>query len=238
MHRSERIPTLQIDHISPGSAEVPPQAVLYLDTASASAVPLLEYLERHAQEYPSFRYIVRYKPSSASSGKLGSGRDVPLSGYGVELALKKTDYLVVDDRAAPVQKSEGANGAVTKNVEAGPFDAELGADPWSELSTPLRPTEIAGESYPIRSWCSARWLIRADVHVKAAAFIASSSNPLEALQHISQDFPKYSAALARKVIITDAVQDKIRSMERRGQADATIYVNGKSVMAEEITAFS
>jgi UDP-glucose:glycoprotein glucosyltransferase len=74
--------------------------------------------------------------------------------------------------------------------------------------------------------------------VKAAAFIASTPNPLEALLHISQDFPKYSAALARNVNITDAVQNRIDYMERRGQVDAAIYVNGKSVMAEEITAFS
>jgi UDP-glucose:glycoprotein glucosyltransferase len=106
---------------------------------------LLEYLERHARAYDAFRYIVRYKPSLAHRD--GHAKRVPLSGYGVELALKKTDYLVVDDRAAPVKKvsGEGDVGVKYRNTQAGPFDETLGTDPWSELSKPLRPTEIAGE---------------------------------------------------------------------------------------------
>jgi UDP-glucose:glycoprotein glucosyltransferase len=137
------VKSLQIDHISPGPSEIAPQAILYFDPSSTSSVPLLEYLERHARNYAAFRYIVRYKPSLAAGHE--SRRKVPLSGYGVELALKKTDYLVVDDRAAPVQKAHVPKDKQAA-VRAGPFDAELGGDPWSELSTPLRPTEIAGMS--------------------------------------------------------------------------------------------
>jgi UDP-glucose:glycoprotein glucosyltransferase len=41
------------------------------------------------------RYILRYRPSVSSISK-----DTPLfvSGYGVELMLKRTDYIVIDDR--------------------------------------------------------------------------------------------------------------------------------------------
>lgn len=138
--------SLQIDHISPGASEIAPQAIIYLDSSFISSVPLLEYLERHARDYPAFRYIVRYKPSLAAGHK--SRRQVPLSGYGVELALKKTDYLVVDDRAAPVQRAP-VHQDKQAAARAGPFDAELGGDPWSELSTPLRPTEIAGMHLPV-----------------------------------------------------------------------------------------
>lgn len=73
-----------------------------------------------------------------------------MSGYGVELALKNTDYLVVDDRAT--SGSSTGNSAQTpllagkQGNEEGPFAAVLGSDPWSELSTPLRPTEVASES--------------------------------------------------------------------------------------------
>lgn len=154
----------------------------------------------------------------------------------MELALKKTDYLVVDDRAAPIPHAgqEGGARSVTK-AASGPFDDSLGSDPWAELSKPLRPTEIAGTLLQLLAQIQ---LIGTDVHVKAAAFIASAPNPLEALQHISQDFPKYSAALARQVNITDAVQSRIDFMERRGQVDPAVVMNGRSIPAEEINAFS
>jgi UDP-glucose:glycoprotein glucosyltransferase len=37
-------------------------------------------------------YVLRYKPPR------GSRNSLHLAGYGVELALKKTDYIVIDDR--------------------------------------------------------------------------------------------------------------------------------------------
>lgn len=92
-------------------------------------------------------FIVRYKPS-ASAGADGR-RKTGMTGYGVELALKRTDYLVVDDRATAGTKS----GETTMSEEAaltrssGPFADTLGNDPWSELSSSLKPSEIAGERY-------------------------------------------------------------------------------------------
>jgi UDP-glucose:glycoprotein glucosyltransferase len=71
-----------------------------------------------------------------------------MAGYGVELALKKTDYLVVDDRdtgshSAPIEASGNE-----KEVAAGTFQEILGEDPWSELATPLSKFEVMGKSRP------------------------------------------------------------------------------------------
>jgi UDP-glucose:glycoprotein glucosyltransferase len=65
-----------------------------------------------------------------------------VSGYGVELALKNTDYLVVDDRAStPASTGSAAtSGASTHEY----FRDTLGDDPWSELSTPLTKEELRG----------------------------------------------------------------------------------------------
>lgn len=135
------VKTLDIDRISLGNDA--PQAVLYLDIESTSSVPLLSYLERHASQYPSFRFIIRYKPSAHHTR-------VALSGYGVELALKRTDYLVVDDRASP-SSEQIPFSAPSGQSDTGPFSKQLGSDPWAELSTPLRPTELAGELFR-RHW--------------------------------------------------------------------------------------
>jgi UDP-glucose:glycoprotein glucosyltransferase len=62
----------------------------------------------------------------------------------VELALKNTDYLVVDDRAAAAASGKGESGP-TRQVESGGFfDEILGEDPWAEFSTPLTKEELAG----------------------------------------------------------------------------------------------
>jgi UDP-glucose:glycoprotein glucosyltransferase len=65
-----------------------------------------------------------------------------LSGYGVEMALKKTDYLVVDDRQT------SARGAGEEYRQADPFEDVLGADPWSEPA--LRKGEARSES-PVKA---------------------------------------------------------------------------------------
>lgn len=72
-----------------------------------------------------------------------------MSGYGVELALKKTDYLVVDDRAAPDTTSAAdVLGSRAGDATSGEdvFDNQLGEAPWTELSTPLTTAEVSGQS--------------------------------------------------------------------------------------------
>jgi UDP-glucose:glycoprotein glucosyltransferase len=61
----------------------------------------------------------------------------------VELALKKTDYLVVDDRATGGLQAS-ANGIQGNSSSGrGMFSDILGDDPWSELSTPIAKEELS-----------------------------------------------------------------------------------------------
>lgn len=77
-----------------------------------------------------------------------------------------------------------------------------------------------------------------DIDIHAASLVMASSNPLEALIELSQDFPKYSAALARKVQIPDNIQEKATKISMRGQAESTVIVNGKAVGGDDRNAFS
>jgi len=69
-----------------------------------------------------------------------------MAGYGVELALKKTDYLVVDDRnsgsAAPGSQDQSTNASLS----SGSFEEILGSDPWADLAVPLTKSEVLGKS--------------------------------------------------------------------------------------------
>ncbi|WWD15785.1 hypothetical protein CI109_100209 [Kwoniella shandongensis] len=225
-HHGTVQPTPQpFDHTSSSSSASPtsPKAIIYYTPSSPSASSLLNYLGHHASLYPDFVYAVRYQPPSDRSVSGEGTRKTPLAGWGVEMVLKKTDYLVVDDRAssASAAKSQSGTGKEVSKVgnESGVFSHVLGEDPWSDLATPLTTEEVK------------------DLGLKATALIMSSDEPLEALTHLSQDFPKYSAALARGVEVPENIRDKSRTIAVRGRAGPTIYVNGRA-FGSDLNAYS
>jgi UDP-glucose:glycoprotein glucosyltransferase len=82
-----------------GQAYDSPVGILYGDIESESFPSFHSHLVSSALA-GKIQYVFRPKPSSASTrGKLN------LSGYGVDLALKRTDYLVIDDRNEDKEKS-------------------------------------------------------------------------------------------------------------------------------------
>ncbi|KAL4808818.1 UDP-glucose:glycoprotein glucosyltransferase-domain-containing protein [Aspergillus unguis] len=83
---------LPFDHIL-GQNSLPP-AILYADLASPMFRDFHQTLSALAKE-GEISYRVRYRPPQH-----WSPRPLFISGYGVELALKRTDYIVIDDRDA------------------------------------------------------------------------------------------------------------------------------------------
>ena len=135
---------LPFDHVYPTSlSTTSPHAILYLDPSSPSTAPLLNYLNQHADQYPSFQFVVRYRPTRPVGESEWPIRHTGMSGYGVEMALKKTDYLVVDDRSTSPESPSGQESS-DHGSSVGLFSEILGSDPWTELSTPLNPDEIKG----------------------------------------------------------------------------------------------
>lgn len=127
------------DRVSHATFGEGPTAVLYY-SPSEGALPLVEYLEEHVKAFPTFQYAVRYRPTTAGDEDSETVKRTPLTGYGVEMALKKTDYLVVDDRM-----TGGSSGQTTFQASedsSDPFSSVLGSDPWAETATPLSEQEI------------------------------------------------------------------------------------------------
>jgi len=97
---------LPFDHVYPHNNRPQSSAILYISTLSAAQADLYEYLSTHAANDESFSFIVRYrtppglqsKEDSAVSTQDSQYKKNSLKGYGVELVLKRTDYLAVDDR--------------------------------------------------------------------------------------------------------------------------------------------
>ena len=115
-------------------------------------------------------YRVRYRPTPSEAG-----RPLVVSGYGVELALKRTDYIVIDDREAGAgQKEEEIDGSPEALDD---IDAESGG--MADLK-PLSSTELLG------------------LGPKVASFVLDSETSFQMLKKVSQDFPKYSSLITKR----------------------------------------
>lgn len=74
-----------------------PQINVYTSSFSSEFNAFHQYLLNTIKEHGSFKYSLRFKPSQKQQQK-DHHHPLYLSGYGVELTLKNTDYLVIDDR--------------------------------------------------------------------------------------------------------------------------------------------
>lgn len=113
-------------------------------------------------------YRVRYRRSAGHPDEA-----LTVNGYGVELSLKRTDYIVIDDRDTGSAKPSGDEAQKVIASEVVLNDEEEVAD-----IKPLEKSELA------------------DLSMKAAAYVMKSDSPFEALLKLTQDFPKYSTSLA------------------------------------------
>lgn len=135
---------------------------------------------RFPEEYKAWSsrrkaFKIRYKPPPYASNR----SLVSVSGYGVELALKKTDYIVIDDR----------NGEQTlESKEEISAEVNLDLEDVADVK-PLSSSELA------------------DLGVKAASFVMSSDDPLDTLDKVLKDFPKHAAALSNHMISSSFVEE-------------------------------
>lgn len=88
--KAQAMDVLPFDHVVYATKKLP-SAVIYTDRFSAQ----FDTFYKALRDLQDLSYIIRYRPSS-----LPSSSPLYLAGYGVEMALKKTDYLVIDDRSS------------------------------------------------------------------------------------------------------------------------------------------
>ncbi|KAE8147538.1 UDP-glucose:Glyco protein glucosyltransferase-domain-containing protein [Aspergillus avenaceus] len=187
-----------------GDVSLPP-AVLYADVASPMFKDFHQTLSALVKE-GQISYRVRYRPPQH-----WSSRPLFVSGYGVELALKRTDYIVIDDRDA--EKSE------TKAGDPGKI-GDTDNDALDDLR-PLSSSEVAR------------------LGVNTVSYVMDNDDPLEALVKLSQDFPKYSAKIAAHKAPATLLED-IRS-SRLGMLPPGVnvmWINGVQMDARKIDAYS
>ncbi|KAK5137202.1 hypothetical protein LTR08_000707 [Meristemomyces frigidus] len=188
-----------------GNAENGRPSVLYADITSAAFRRFHKTTSKTARDGMT-SYRVRYRPSNATAST-----PLTVSGYGVELALKRTDYIVIDDR----QAEEGQNDGTVPGADATLSEAEV---------SDLRPL-------------SSSELLR--LGMKAASFVMASDAPFDTLLRLSQDFPKHSSAIAATNVSTDFIQEHRDNREKALPAGYNvIWINGVQIMPRDVDAYA
>jgi UDP-glucose:glycoprotein glucosyltransferase len=137
-------------------------------------------------------------------------RPLVIGGYGVELALKRTDYIVIDDRDADASAQE----ALVK-TEVVLEDEEV-----ADLK-PLSTSELLS------------------LGLKTSSFIMQSENPFEMLTRLSQDFPRYSSAIAAHNVSSNfADEHQLNRAQLVPAGMNVLWINGLQVTAKQIDAFN
>ncbi|POS84491.1 hypothetical protein EPUL_004350 [Erysiphe pulchra] len=139
-----------------------PVTILYADIKSPSFALFHKVLAKNARDGKS-SYRIRHRKSTNSQVK-----PLNIPGWGIELALKKTDYIVIDDR------NDDDSKTVLPVTEK---EAKLENDELDELK-PLSTSEVSL------------------LAIKASSYIMQSESPLDTLVKLSQDFPKYSSSIS------------------------------------------
>ncbi|KAK0480614.1 UDP-glucose:glycoprotein glucosyltransferase-domain-containing protein [Armillaria novae-zelandiae] len=214
---------LSFDHVTPSPSltlDTPLRtAILYASLDSGNFRELHSYLLSHASSN-SIEYVLRYIPPKQAD-------DAPrsfLSGYGVALDLKKMDYLAVDDRN--MNGGAGASDDISEeigkhiDVVASLIEAYPENTTAPEATVPLTEAEIFELSW------------------KASQIVAESSEPLDTLRIISQDFPKYATSLGRRVRANESVVEELHNNQLRVQAGGhAFWFNGAPMAEKDITPY-
>ncbi|KZT37012.1 glycosyltransferase family 24 protein [Sistotremastrum suecicum HHB10207 ss-3] len=215
---------LPFDHVNPpepGKSSTPHRrAILYASLTSTNFRPLHEYLYTLSSDPASHvQYIVRYVPVKSSQSA-----PLYLTGYGTSLDLKKTEYLAQDDRRTWKQDATGDSQDAVEEEEVDQIEELLLQYPiWEglNLTAPIEPDETP------------------QLGLQAMQFILNTSKPLSTLQSLSQNFPKYTTSLARRVNISDPMADEYMSNAAKAPPGLNIiWLNGVALQETDVDPFN
>jgi UDP-glucose:glycoprotein glucosyltransferase len=183
-------------------------ATLYADITSQEFRKFHQTASKSAKDGKSL-YRIRHKPS------VRERKPLLVSGYGVELALKRTDYIVIDDRPKGDDESEGEAKKADGLKQASLQDEEV------DDLRPLSASELG------------------DLSVKASSFVAGSENPLESLLKLTQDFPKHSSSLVTQNVSTEFLEEHTKNRELFiPQGFNILFANGVQYDPRKVDPFS
>uniref|UniRef100_A0A672RF37 UDP-glucose glycoprotein glucosyltransferase 2 n=1 Tax=Sinocyclocheilus grahami TaxID=75366 RepID=A0A672RF37_SINGR len=212
------------DHQYPGvNGTDLPVAVLYAEIGTKEFNTFHKVLSERAQE-GKLVYVLRHFVFVSISSML-------LSGFGVELAIKSTEYKAVDDTQVKESKSLTTdNEAENDEVQGFLFRKLKKSHP--ELQEELRELrkhllESTNDMTPLKVW------ELQDLSFQAASRIMTvpKFDSLKLMQDLSQNFPSRARSLTRVAVNQDMrkeIEDTQKVSESMGiqPGDASLFING------------
>ncbi|ALC43831.1 Ugt [Drosophila busckii] len=234
------VDSYSFDHIYPGSDNNTRTVVLYADLGSAGFRTYHKLLE-HAANAGKVRYLLRHQLAKRSE------KPVRLSGYGVELHLKSTEYKSQDDAPKP----EAGAGSNTDNEEQANETDVQGLDfkvlkakhPMLKRALDqLRQRLLQGNDdiAPLKAWEFQ------DLGLQAAAAIAEiqGDEALQLLQYTAHNFPMLARTLLAHKVTEDLRAEIKHNSEALGRSlnvappDGALFVNGLFFDADTMDLYS
>ncbi|KAK0610516.1 UDP-glucose:glycoprotein glucosyltransferase-domain-containing protein [Bombardia bombarda] len=205
--KSSQTHTLPFDRVfGTGSQDV----VLYADITSPAFGKYHEAAMAISRKGDA-SYRVRYRRSPAHPDEALS-----VSGYGVELALKRTDYIVIDDR-----------------------DTDTGKAPADEAQKPIGGSEVVlDEEEEVKDIKPLEKSELSSIGMKAASYIMQSDSPFETLLKLTQDFPKYSTSLAKHNVSSEFEAEHVANRQALVPSGLNVlWMNGVQLIDRQIQPF-
>ncbi|KAI0535013.1 UDP-glucose:glycoprotein glucosyltransferase [Xylaria digitata] len=184
------------------------EVILYADITKPEFGPFHKALVVMARK-GEISYRLRYRISQR-----GEREALPVSGYGVELPLKRTDYIVIDDR-------EAAESRINQLQKTGSAEVVLdGEEEVSDLK-PLTTNELAG------------------LGLNAGSFIIESEDPFQTLIKLTQDFPKFSTSVAARNASDAFITEHRQNRQTAGPAGVNaLWMNGVQLPERQIDPYT
>uniref|UniRef100_A0A0K2UY63 UDP-glucose:glycoprotein glucosyltransferase n=1 Tax=Lepeophtheirus salmonis TaxID=72036 RepID=A0A0K2UY63_LEPSM len=229
---SDELELLKIDHIYPhNSVDATETIILYGLVGTSETHTLHEELKSLASQ-GKIRYIFRPYLHNRPSNK------VRLSGYGVELQIKSTEYKAQDDRKVEEDEEDGyedssslsegsekevINGIDFKKLESNFPDMK---DKLDEFKQHVK--DQNNDMAPMKVWQLQ------DLSMQASERIINSpqKDQLSVLTDIAQNFPSHARSLSRVKVSKDLKKEITRNSEEFSgsmniqPSDAALFING------------
>ncbi|TRY97086.1 hypothetical protein DNTS_027277 [Danionella cerebrum] len=226
------------DHQYPGpNVTEMPVAILYAEIGTKDFNSFHKVLAERAQE-GKLVYVLRHFVSEAKAEKM------LLSGYGVELAIKSTEYKAVDDTKVKDSKSVASEDDDEADEVQGFLFGKLKKshpelqEELGELRKHL--LESTNDMTPLKVW------ELQDLSFQAASRIMSvpKFDSLKLMQELSQNFPSRARSLTRVAVNQDMKKEIEDNQKRLGDSlgihpgDASLFINGIPIDLDTHNAFS
>ncbi|KAJ1720831.1 killer toxin resistant protein [Coemansia erecta] len=227
---------LALDHVYPASnsGSPPPQSsrvvALYADPRAETFIEMHDYLAALA-ENSEITYVLRYRPWAPDGGSADGHPALGLSGYGVELALKSTEYKVIDDRELNYKDSKDTPAAT----------AEKTVDPRAAGNGTYGGREFVifkkeREEEAVVKGLSEKQVADLDIQATQMVLSAAPARQLAMLKQLAQNLPRYAHHLSA-VPLNSTLAAKIRSNPPSSHR-ARVLINGLELDADDTNPFS